>query len=126
MLVKELEIPKELFDLAVEEYDCDWKSNLVKIKRFTFGETNDISRKSTNIKMYQVGGVMKPDVNIDSTEIQVLTLLKGVAEAPWEVNNVSVVNNLPPHVANWVLRQIEEFNSVSVKKKGSTQDSSGE
>ena len=124
MLVKELEIPKELFNLAVEEYDCDWKNNIVKIKRFTFGETNDISRKSTNIKMYQVGGVMKPDVNIDSTEIQVLTLLKGVAEAPWGVNYISVVNQLPPQIANWVLKEIEEFNSVSFKKKGSLVTSS--
>lgn len=124
MLVKELEIPKELFNLAVEEYDCDWKNNIVKIKRFTFGETNDISRKSTNIKMYQVGGVMKPDVNIDSTEIQVLTLLKGVAEAPWGVNDISVVNQLPPQIANWVLKEIEEFNSVSFKKKGSLVTSS--
>jgi hypothetical protein len=117
MLTKEVEIPKELFESAVNDYDCKWANGKIKIKRFTFGDANAISREASKIKASNFGGEIKLDANIDPTEIQVLTLLKGVVEAPWTVNDVGAINELPVMIANWALKEIEEFNTITFKKK---------
>lgn len=117
VLVKEIQLPRELYDLANEEFDCKWTNQIVKIKRFKFGDSNEIARESTKIKTFQVGGEMKFNADIDPTEIQVLTLLKGIVAAPWQVGDKNAINELPPPVANWVLLEIETFNTVNFKKK---------
>ena len=117
VVVKELEMPKELFDLANEEFDCKWTNGLVKIKRFRFGDSNEIAREATKIKAVQVGGEMKFNADIDPTEIQLLTIQKGVISAPWGAGEKGPINDLPPPVANWVLQELEAFNTVSFKKK---------
>ena len=118
-LTKELELPEELFELSTKEFDCDWKDGKVEIKRFRFGETNSISREAAKIRATNVGGKMVANAEIDPTEIQMLTLTKGVTKAPWKVNDRNAIDELPPPVANWLLEQIEAFNTLEFKKKGS-------
>ena len=119
VLTKEVELPEELFEMALKEFECDWKDGKITVKRFRFGETNTISREATKIKASNVGGKMNMAVDVDPTEIQVLTLMKGVTKAPWTINDLDSINNLPPPVANWVLGEIESFNTLTFKKKGS-------
>ncbi len=117
MLTKEIELPEELFEMSVKEFDCDWKDGKLEIKRFRFGETNAISRESAKIKAINVGGRMDMKAEIDPTQIQVLTLLKGVTKAPWAINDIKSVNELPPPVANWIIGELEKFNTLTFKKK---------
>ena len=119
VLEKELELPEELYELSLKEFECDWKDRNISIKRFRFGETNAISREAAKIKATNVGGKMNMNAEIDPTQIQILTLLKGVVKAPWTVNDRDSIDNLPPPVANWVLGEIEKFNTIDFKKKGS-------
>ncbi len=117
VLTKELELPEELYDLSVKEFDCDWKDGKVTIKRFRFGEANAISRDAAKIKAVQVGGKMNLNAEIDPTEIQVLTLKTGITTAPWKVNDLDAINELPPPVANWALEELQKFNTITFKKK---------
>lgn len=117
VLVKEIQLPRELYDLANEEFDCKWTNQIVKIKRFKFGDSNEIAREATKIKAIQSGGEMKFNADIDPTEIQVLTVLKGIVAAPWTIGDKNMVNELPPPIAAWALKEIEEFNTVTFKKK---------
>ena len=119
VLTKEIELPEELFEMALKEFECDWVDGKVTIKRFRFGETNAISHEAAKIKATNVGGSMSMNAEIDPTQIQILTLLKGVAKAPWTVNDKDSIDNLPPPVANWVLAELETFNTITFKKKGS-------
>ena len=119
VLTKEIELPEELFEMSLKEFECGWKDGKITIKRFRFGETNAISREAAKIKATNVGGKMNMNAEIDPTQIQVLTLLKGVTKAPWLVNDKDSIDNLPPPVANWVLTEIESFNTITFKKKGS-------
>jgi len=119
VLTKEIELPEELFEMSLKEFECDWTDKKVTIKRFRFGETNAISREAAKIKATNVGGKMNMDATIDPTQIQTLTLMKGVTKAPWVVNDLDSINNLPPPVANWVLAELDSFNTITFKKKGS-------
>lgn len=119
VLVKEIELPRELYDLANQEFDCNWTNQVVKIKRFKFGDSNEIAREATKIKTFQVGNEMKMNIDIDPTEIQILTLIRGIVVAPWQIGDKNAVSELPPPIANWALKEIEEFNTVTFKKKES-------
>ncbi len=120
VLEKEIELPEELFEMALKEFECDWKDGKVTIKRFRFGETNAISREAAKIKATTgVGGKMNMDATIDPTQIQILSIMKGVVKAPWTINDKDSIDNLPPPVANWVLAEIDSFNTITFKKKGS-------
>lgn len=117
MLTKEIEMPKELFELSNEEFECDWKDGKVTIKRLRFGETNAISRESTTVKGTNVGGKVKMDIDINPAELQIQTLLKGVVSAPWKANDLAAIDELPTPVAEWAVVEIEKFNTITFKKK---------
>ena len=120
VLEKEIELPEELFEMSLKEFECDWTDGKVTIKRFRFGETNAISREATKIKATAgAGGKMNMDASVDPTQIQMLSIMKGVVKAPWKVNDIDSINNLPPPVANWVLTELESFNTITFKKKES-------
>ena len=118
-LTKEIELPEDLLELSNKEFDCDWKDGKITIKRFRFGETNAISREAAKIRATNVGGKMVMNADIDPTEMQTLTLMKGVASAPWKVNDKVAIDELPSPVAEWVLVEIEKFNTLTFKKKES-------
>jgi len=111
---KEIEMPADLFEIATVEYDNKWASRTVTVKRFTYGDTVQLQQDSIKVKANQLGAV-NADVNV--ADLQVLTILRGVVGAPWQVNEISAVKELPPMVAEWVRNQIDEFNTITVKKK---------
>jgi len=117
VLTKEIELPEDLMDLAIKEFDCPWQTNKVKIKRFKFGDQADLEKESTTVKMIQVGREQKVSADIDPAELQIKTILKGVVSAPWMANDLAAVRDLPGPIAQWVLGQLSEFNTIEFKKK---------
>jgi len=117
VLSKEIEIPGELMDLAIKEFDCPWQTNKVTIKRFKFGDNADLESLSTKVKMVQVGREMKVSADVDPAELSIHTLVKGVKAAPWQINSVDAVRDLPDAIAKWVIDQLTEFNTLEFKKK---------
>lgn len=116
-LTKEIELPEELFELSNKEFESKWEDGKITIKRFRFGDANAISREAAKIRATNVGGKMNMNAEIDPTQIQILTILKGVTSAPWKVNDKDAIDELPPPVASWVLSELEKFNTLTFKKK---------
>ena len=114
VLKKTVEMPLEIFEVAVKEYDCDWKHGRVTIKRFTYGDTVQIQQDSIKVKANSGMGI-NADINV--ADIQLLTILRGVSEAPWAIGDMATVKGLPPMVAEWVKNEIDDFNTINVKKK---------
>lgn len=110
---KELKLPAELLTLANEEFECKWINDKVIIKRFTFGDQVQLQQDSMKIKANMQG--QTADINV--ADLQLLTLVKAVVEAPWTVNDINSVRLLPPPVAEWLNKEIEELNTITVKKK---------
>lgn len=111
---KELEIPDELYKLAKEEFDCNWNSKKVVIKRFKFGDQVQLQQDSMKIKSTQMVN-FNAEVNI--ADVQILTIMRAVVEAPWLINDVAAVKDLPGFIAEWLKQEIEEFNTITLKKK---------
>jgi len=114
MLEKELEMPKELYDMCNEEYETKWTNGRVKIKRFLAKELGAIQNASVKVKS---SNGLTPSADINPVELRFQSVLKGVVEAPWGVNNIDAIYNLPPQVLDWVFTELDEFNTVSYKKK---------
>ena len=107
-------MPVEIFEVATKEYDQNWTNGRVTIKRFTYGDTVQLQQDSIKIKA-GFGSGMNADVNV--ADLQLLTVLRGVVEAPWTINDINTVKLLPPMVADWVKGELDDFNTISVKKK---------
>lgn len=103
---KVVEIPEEFMDSA-------WVTNKVTIKRFKYRERLQISDEGANMKMTAEGFTAKPS----SEAIGLSTLVKAIVEAPWPVGNVGVVADLDWQLGQWLLDEINQFNSTDVKKK---------
>lgn len=110
----ELKIPEELFELSNKEFGTGWMSDKVVIKRFVYGDTLSIQRGSMKVK---ATNATNASAEINPEELQLSTILKGVIEAPWGINDASAIRNLPSPVAEWVRGEIEKFNTLEVKKK---------
>jgi hypothetical protein len=110
---KELTIPEDLFILAKEEFECNWINRKVVIKRFTFGDQVQIQQDSMKVKATAIS--QTADVNV--ADLQVLTLMRAVVEAPWLINDLNAIKSLPPMLADWLKQEIEELNTITVKKK---------
>jgi len=115
MLEKEIEMPKELYEMANKEYDCKWPHGKVKIKRFLFKELSTI--QNTAIKIKGTAGIA-PSFDVNPVELKIQTILKGVLDSPWGSGDIGAVNTLPPFIADWVFGEIDAFNSIDAKKKG--------
>jgi len=111
---KELTIPDELFNLAIQEFECKWANNKVIIKRFTFGDQVQLQQDSMKVKANQQVNI-SADVNI--ADLQILTLMRAVVESPWGINDINSIRGLPPPIAEWLKEQVDEFNTIKFKKK---------
>lgn len=114
MMKKEVYIPDELFELANSEFDTNWKSTKVTIKRFLREEVGKIEQASIKAKATTVTDF---SASVDCTSYRDVTVLIGVAEAPWPINDPSAIKRLPPMIFDWVFKEIQEFNTLSAKKK---------
>lgn len=114
VLTKVVEIPTELANIAREEFDCKWVHNRVTIKRFTYGDTLGIQQDCVKVKSNNMANI-STDINL--ADLQILTLLRGVVDAPWGVNDIAAIRNLPPMIAEWLRVELDDFNTIGAKKK---------
>lgn len=110
---KEIEIP-------VDFMDPTWSSNKVVIKRLKFRERLQISDEGAGIKMTGEGITAKPS----QEAIALSTIVKTIVEAPWPVSNVGVVADLDWQLGQWLLDEINNFNTTDIKKKEDLKPSS--
>jgi hypothetical protein len=113
-LKKEIIIPKDLFELANNEFETNWKSDKVKVKRFLRGDIGKIQQACIKAKS-SMG--LEFSATLDTSLLLDFTVMQGVAEAPWGANDLAQVQNLPPPIFDWAYNQITEFNTLSDKKK---------
>lgn len=94
----------------------EWKDNKVIIKRLSLGENMKIRDEAMKvaIKNNGVDGTLSQEIAI------VEKINKSVVEAPWETGNRKVVFDLDSALGEWILQEIQEFNSFPEKKKENT------
>jgi len=107
---REIEIP-------VEFMEDDWKSNKVVIKRMTFGEQMRVRDQATNIKIK--GKEVDGSVNQEIAFVSTLTL--SITKAPWKINDNAVIRDLDGALGNWLLKQLDGFNTIEEGKKNSSE-----
>jgi hypothetical protein len=115
-LTREVEIPEDLMEIAKRDYEVTWLTKIIKIKRFTYGDQLAIQQEAMKVKANSISGV-NADINV--ADLQALSLVKGVLAAPWQINDLNAVKALPPMIAEWLRGELDEFNTISVKKKES-------
>jgi len=102
-------------DIDISEWseDFDNKCNLiVKIRRITFGQFTKMTEQMINIKM-----VGKNQITTTSPERnQILTLLNGLAEAPFELTEKGILE-IPSDLGSYLYDEIESFNSKGKREK---------
>jgi len=123
-MTKEIQIPAELFELANKEFDKGWEDDKVEIKRMLYGDELKIQRASMKIKGIAGQKILTADVS--APDWQAMTIFLGVTKAPWGVDSMQNIEALPGPIGNWVKGQIEEFNTLEVKKKSDSGDMSTE
>jgi hypothetical protein len=96
-----------------EDFDLPEGSPLnVKIKRLTFGEFTKMTEAMIQIKL-----INKQQITTTSPERnQILTLLYGIAEAPFEISE-NGIKGISQDLGTFLYEQIEEFNSKGRREK---------
>ena len=123
-VTKEVKIPEEIFELANSRFKKGWTEDKVVIKLLEYGDNLKIQRASMKIKGIPGNRALTADVS--APDWQAMTILLGVVQAPWEVNNMQAIEHLPTPLGEWVRDQIDKFNTLEVKKKPNSVESSTE
>lgn len=103
---KTVEIPDELME-------SDWKTNKVVIKRLTYQENLRVRDEASRIRISESGA----SGTVSQEAAALGMLLKAIVEAPWQTKNVNVYANMDAGLGNWLTIEVNDFNSVQLKKK---------
>ena len=108
-------------NMPTKTISIDWegKEEKVVIKRLTYGEKAEFEDATTEVTV--VNG--QPQVKIKRGEMRILPLLFCIKTAPFNVDRTTI-SNLPPEVGETLYKEIEEFNSFDIKKKGNSSGNS--
>lgn len=104
-------------EIEKKEIPIDWegrKENVV-IKKFTFGDENEIRRQATQLKY--IGTT--PNATVDMGKFMEMTLLKGIMKAPFKHGSIQEIQALPAKLGKKLYDEIEKFNELSESKKES-------
>lgn len=115
---KEIQIPLEFME-KLAELSKPLANNKVRIKLFDWGEKTTIDEEAIKIQARSGSGAQ---ATISQKVYNESTIIQGVAEAPWKVNDVATVRSLAPFLMEWLKDQIQEYNSLGEKKKTSSAD----
>ena len=113
-ITKEVEIPQELFDLCVNHFKKNFPHKKVTLKLFMFKDNLAVQREAIKIKS---NNGMNFTADVDSGTLQTATLLKAIVNAPWKVNDIGELGELPQPLIDWVRQEFDEYNTITVKKK---------
>lgn len=119
---KELEIPEEF-------RQSTWSTSKVKIQKWNLSIRNYISSECQKVKPILTGrGLQSVQASdFDWGQHQILTILKCVSEAPWQVGDIGRVNELEPALGDWLYKEIMAHNEGGLKNlKGLVESSEGE
>jgi len=100
--------------MKTAEVEIDWngKKELVRLRRLTFGEINQLTEDSTDIRVSNGQPVMK----ISQKVMRENGLLKSIVEAPFTIC-LSEIQNLDFEIGTKLFQAFEELNSQESKKK---------
>lgn len=109
--VKILEIPAELVEPT-------WQTNKVTIRRLKYHEKMKIVDEAVPATLTG----REVHARVSQETIAVSTIVKAVEEAPWPIKNPEIIRELDWALGEWLLKEIDELNSLSSKKKVSSND----
>jgi len=112
---KEVSIPEEYMELCKTEFEIDLPSSKVVIKRFLRGDITRIQQECIKIKATSTSNNISADVN--SADYRDLSVVKAIVEAPWALEDLNAIRELPPFLVDWLEKEIKEFNTIEIKKK---------
>jgi hypothetical protein len=99
--------------MKTKTIEIDWngeKRNIV-MKRLSFGELNQLTEESTDIKV--VNG--QPIVNVSQKKLKELSILKSIIEAPFTIS-INEIQNLDSDLGNTLFETFSQLNQSEEKK----------
>lgn len=98
------------------EFEIEWegKKEKVVIKRLTFGERNDLWEEVAKIKVVGTQQV----VDIKHGRMREIAILKSLMKAPFKIS-AEDIRNLPAQLGDLIYKEVDEFNTLGLVKKGS-------
>jgi hypothetical protein len=106
--------PETALHLKMEKtIEIDWhgEKKSVRIKRISFGDMNEIKEKSMNVQAIN----SQPVVKMNQKVFIELSLLKGIIDAPFTVDLISI-QNLDNEVGMKLYEEFVELNQLTEKK----------
>jgi len=99
--------------MKTKEIEIDWNSAkaIVRMKRLSFGEMNQLTEEATDIKV--VNG--QPIVKVSQKALKELGLLKSITEAPFTIE-IKNIQGLDAEVGALLFDAFTELNQVEGKK----------
>jgi len=96
-----------------KDIEIDWNGGkqIVKMKKLTFGEMNQLTEESTDVKI--VNG--QPIVKVSQKSLKELGLLKSIVSAPFTID-LGSIQGLDAEVGNLLFEEFSEMNQQDQKK----------
>lgn len=88
---------------------------IVTIKKFKFGEFNDIQDEVTNIK---VSGKKNITASPKVGHMKLLLVQKSIIKAPFAFNDVGTIRNLDLDLGEFIYDEVEDFNDFGEDEEG--------
>jgi hypothetical protein len=107
-------IKEEILEIPEEYKEKEWTTNKIKIRKWTAG----IKAKITDqcMQMTVVPGQKEPSkIPVQGSQYQLLMAYYQVIEAPWQVNDLQVVEDLDPDLFDWLIQKIVGINNSGIK-----------
>jgi len=97
----------------MKEVKINWNGNeaIVRMKRLTFGEINQLTEEATDVKV--MNG--QPIVKVSQKALKELGLLKSIVEAPFTIT-VKSIQDLDAETGALLFETFTELNQQSIKK----------
>lgn len=101
---------------TLKEFDIPWKGEKAKvtIKKFTYGERNDVRRECSEFKL--TGG--QEIFRMDPFKLQEISILKALVKAPFE-KSIDAIRMLDPSIGDLIYSEVDKLNRISELKKSS-------
>jgi len=97
----------------MKEIEIEWngKKAIVRMKRLTFGELNQIQDLSADIKFFNG----QPQVSLKQSVMREQSLLKAIVEAPFPIS-LEEIRKLDYAIGNLLFEEFSTLNSQEEKK----------
>lgn len=94
------------------EITFNGEKKIVKMKRLTFGEMNQLTEEATDVKV--ING--SPMIKVSQKALKEIGLLKAIVEAPFTID-MNSIQGLDADTGNLLFEEFSEMNQQSSKKK---------